>query len=162
MSDNIRDIDVDSEEYEDTPRALREHVKKLQKEYKSALTERDDWRSKFQTRAASDVLSDFGFRNTKRVSRDLLSDGVDLSDTDAVKAWVEENGDDYAKTTGTEEANPAPKVDHSEEQAQRQVLQQATQGAQPANVDKFEAAVAEITPDMDGAAVQALYRKYGI
>lgn len=160
MSDNIQFIDVDDEQFEDAPKALREHVKKIQKRLTEVTTERDDFRGKWQTKSASDALAGHGFRNPKRVSKDLLADGVDLSDTDAVKAWVEENGDDYAR--GEAPAAPAGQNVDAEEVAARQQLSAAQSYSQPAPNDKLKAAFAEITPDMDGEAVKRIYEKFGI
>lgn len=92
---DIQHIDVDSDEFEGTPRALRDHVKRLQK----ALTEKDQVISGFQSERADTALADVlaGFRNPKRVKSDLLSDGIDPLDSEAVKTWMESNGDDYAR-----------------------------------------------------------------
>lgn len=160
MSD-IQYIDVDSEDFEDAPRALRDHVKKLQKRLGEVTTERDDYQSKWQSKSATDALAGYNFRNTKRVSKDLLADGVDLSDTDAVKAWVEENGDDYARSTG-ETAQPEQTTDHNAEAQARSQIADATSQVQPAANDKMQAALAEITPEMDGKQVEEVYRKHGI
>lgn len=161
MSD-IQYIDVDSEDFEDAPRALREHVKKLQKQLTTVSQERDDFRGKWQSRSANDALAEFGFRNPKRVSRDMLADGVDTTDPDAVKAWVSENGDDYAK--GEAAAAPAAeqKEDHSEEAEAREQLNAAAADAQPAPNDRMKAALAEITPDMTSDQVVEVYKKHGI
>lgn len=161
MSGNNWDIDVDHEDYEDAPRALREAYKNLKKQFQTVTTERDDYKGKWQSKATSDALSGFGFRNPKRVSKDLLADGVDVTDADAVKAWVEENGDDYAKGEATPAAPAEQNVD-PEEVAAREQLGRAQSYSQPAPNDKLKAAMAEITPEMDGAAVEKIYAKYGI
>lgn len=159
MSNNW-DIDVDHEDYEDAPRALRDAYKQLKKQYQTVTTERDDFKAKWETKSASDALAGFGFRNSKRVSKDLLADGVDLSDEAAVKAWVEENGDDYAKG----EAAPAgaEQADHSEEAAARARIQDTASQVQPAGGDKMKAALAEITDDMTPEQVAKVYQKHGI
>jgi hypothetical protein len=160
MSD-VQFIDVDSEDFEDAPRALRDAYKKLKKEFQTATAERDDYKGKWQSKSANDALSSYGFKNPKRVSKDLIADGVDLSDTDAVKAWVGENGDDYAKG----EAAPAQAeqtVDHSAEEAERAKIAATSSQAQPAGVDKMQAALAEITSDMTTDQVMEVYRKHGI
>lgn len=160
MSD-IQYIDVDSEEFEDAPRALRAHVKKLQDRLTQVTTERDDYQSKWQARSATDALAGYGFRNPKRVSKDLLADGIDLSDEAAVKAWVEENGEDYAKG----EAAPADaeqKADHSEEAQARAQIQDTASQMQPAGTDKLKAAIAEIPSDATPEQVAEVYKKFGI
>lgn len=160
MSD-IQYIDVDHEDFEDAPKALRDHVKKLQKRLGEVTTERDDYRGKWQSKSANDALNGYGFKNPKRVSRDLINDGVDLTDETAVKAWIEENGDDYAK--GAEApAQPEQNVDHSDEQAAREQLAAASSQVQPAANDKMKAALAEITDDMTTSQVAAVYKKHGI
>lgn len=159
---NNWDIDVDDEEFEDAPRALRNAYKALKKQFDTAVTERDDFRSKWQTRTAGDALAEFGFRNTKRVTRDLLADGVDISDANAVKAWVGENGDDYAKGEAGPAQTAEQTVDHSEEAAARQQLATAQAGATPANGDRMKAALAEIGPDTTADQVLAIYKKHGI
>lgn len=162
-------IDVDDDDFDDAPRALREHVKKLQKQLTQVTNERDEFKSKYQSKSAVDALAGYGFRNSKRVSKDLLADGVDLSDLDAVRAWVEENGDDYARTTtetgggsDQEAAQPEQTVDHSEEAQQRRLAQEANVNTGPAGGDRMQAALAEITDDMDGRQVMEIYKKHGI
>lgn len=163
MSDNNWDIDVDHEDYEDAPRALRDAYRALKKQYQTVTTERDDFKGKWQARSATDALADYGFRNTKRVSRDLLADGVDLSDADAVKAWVQENGDDYARgETTTQGSQPEQSEDHTAEAGARRQLSSTAGMTSPAHMDKFKAAQAEITPEMDGEAVARVYAKHGI
>lgn len=160
MSENW-DIDVDHEDYEDAPRALRDAYKSLKKRLDTVTTERDDFRSKWQTKAASDALSGYGFRNPKRVSKDMQADGIDVSDADAVKAWVEDNGDDYAKGEAAPAAEPTENADPAEVRA-RQAASQVQNLASPAGTDKITAALAEITPEMTGEQVQAIYRKHGL
>lgn len=160
MSNNW-DIDVDHEDYEDAPRELRAAYKALRKQLDSTAKERDDYRSKWQSKAADDALSGYGFKNPKRVTKDLLSDGVDLSDADAVQAWVKENGDDYAKGQANPET-PAQTEDHSAEAQARAQMAEASTQVQPAPTDRMAAAIAEITPDMTGEQVIAVYKKHGI
>jgi hypothetical protein len=163
MTDDIQHIDVDSEDFEDAPRALRDHVKKLQK----ALTARDqtitEFRGKETDRALTDVLA--GFKNPRRVKRDLLDDGIDPLDNEAVKSWVEENGDDYAQGTAAPASADATEQQQTTppgNQADYDRLNVGSEFRQPASVDKVQAVIAEITPDMDGAAVERLYRERGI
>lgn len=154
------DIDVDHEDYEDAPRALRDAYKQLKKQLGTVTTERDDYKGKWQSKSANDALSEFEFKNPKRVSKDLIADGVDLTDTDAVKAWVAENGDDYAKGAGTGSTVQTDETDA--EAAARSQIQDAASQVQPAGGDKMKAALAEITDDMTTEQVMGVYRKHGI
>ena len=154
MTDDIQHIDIDAPEFDGSPRALREHVAKLQAAHKALLQERDTYKGQATSAALGDVLA--GYKNPERVKRDLLSDSIDPLNREAVEKWLGENGDDYAKGAST----PAPAVP-SEEAAAHQRLQQ-TDLTSPADMTKLEAAQAEITPDMNGEAVAAVYRKHGL
>jgi hypothetical protein len=75
-----------------------------------------------------------------------------------------ENADDYAKAEGTP-AEPAPVQQTEDQQRQQAAHQQLAAGSelrQPSDMSKWELAQSEITPDMDGAAVKAVYAKHGI
>lgn len=124
MSD-VQHIDVDSEEFENAPKALRDHVKKLQK----AVAERDQAITEFRTKQTEEALSGVltGFRNPGRVKSDLLSDGVDPLDSEAVATWVASNGDDYARG---EAPDPAP-ADQPDPQADRAKLEAVAQIGTP-------------------------------
>ena len=154
MTDDIQHIDIDAPEFDGSPKALRDHVKKLQDAVTSLRTERDTYKGQATSAALGDVLA--GYKNPERVKRDLLGDSIDPLDTEAVKKWLGENGDDYARGDG----GTAPAVP-SEEAAAHQRLQQ-TDLTSPADMSKFEAAQAEITPDMTGDDIKALYRKHGL
>ena len=154
MTDDIQHIDIDAPEFDGTPRALREHVAKLQAANKALASERDTFRGQATQAALGDVLA--GYKNPERVKRDLLSDSIDPLNREAVEKWLGENGSDYARgDSGTAPAVP------SEEVAAHQRLQQ-TDLTDPADMTKFEAAQAEITPDMTGAEVKAVYQKHGL
>lgn len=154
MTDNIQYIDVDAPEFDGSPKALRDHVAKLQDALKATTAERDTFRGQATAAALGDVLA--GFKSPKRVERDLLSDGIDPLNREAVEKWLGENGDDYARGEGS----PAPAVP-TDEVAAHQRLQQ-TELTSPADMSKVEAAMAEITPDMGGEQIQAVYRKHGL
>ena len=151
---DIQYIDVDAPEFDGSPKALRDHVAKLQEALKATSVERDTYRGQATAAALGDVLA--GFKSPKRVERDLLSDGIDPLNREAVEKWLGENGDDYARGEGS----PAPAVP-SEEAAAHQRLQQ-TELTSPADMSKVDAAMAEITPDMKGEQIQAVYRKHGL
>lgn len=154
MTDDIQHIDIDAPEFDGSPKALRDHVKRLQEAHKALQQERDTYRGQATAAALGDVLA--GFKNPERVKRDLLSDSIDPLDKSAVEKWLGENGADYARgDSGT--ASPV----NSEDAAAHQQLQQ-TELTNPADMTKFEAAQAEITPSMTGDEIKAVYRKHGL
>lgn len=165
MTDTIKHIDLDDELFEDAPKALRDYAKSLKKQFDALTSDLDGARKQIASHALSGVLGDKGFKNPKRVEQDILRDGVDATDKAAVDAWLEANGDDYAKGEVTAET-PAPVQQETEEQkAQREGYQALNAGDQlrnPAELSKFESAQAEITDDMDGAQVLAILRKHGV
>jgi len=162
MSDTYEYIDVDDDDYFDAPKALRDHVKRLQEQLKGVVQERDTLSSKLSNRSASDVLADKGFKNPKRVARDLLADKVDPSDEAAVTKWLEENGDDYAKAQvqPASDAAPAEGGEGTEDdgtpeiQSGHEAMQRTTTGASPAGHDKYQAAFNEIDPAWDSEKVR--------
>ena len=151
---DIQDIDVDAPEFDGTPKALRDHVKRVQEALKATTAERDTYRTQATSSALGDVLA--GFKNPERVKRDLLSDSIDPLNREAVEKWLGENGDDYAKG----DSGTAPAVT-SEDAAAHQRLQQ-TDLTSPADMTKFDAASAEITPEMSGQEIRAVYQKHGL
>ena len=153
MTDDIQNINPDSDEFIDAPKALRDHVKALQSRLKDVTAEVTTLRTQATSAALADVLA--GYKNPERVKRDLLSDKIDPLDKTAVDAWLSENGDDYARG----DSGNAPVQDP--DAAAHQQIQQA-ELTDPAAMTKFEAAKAEITPDMTGAQVKEVYRKHGL
>lgn len=97
MTDNYEYIDVNDEQWEGTPRPLREALDRAQK----ALKDRDKAIASFQSERADTALSDVltGFSKPERVKADILRDKVDPLDSEAVSAWMEENADAYARAT---------------------------------------------------------------
>lgn len=154
MTDDIQHIDIDAPEFDGSPKALRDHVKRLQDAHKALQQERDTYRGQATAAALGDVLA--GYKNPERVKRDLLSDSIDPLNREAVEKWLGENGDDYARGDG----GSAPAV-NSEDAAAHQRLQQ-TDLTSPADMTKFDAAMAEITPDMTGDQIKAVYQKHGL
>lgn len=168
---DIKHIDIDSDEFEDAPRALREYAKALKRELQTVTTDRDAVRKTLTERALTDVLGDKGFKNPKRVEAALLSDKIDPLDKSAVDAWLADNGDDYARTetagtTSTESTEPsAQSVETPEQQAQREAYERLADvdgQRMAADMSKLQLAMSEITPEMDGEAVKAIYAKHGI
>lgn len=161
MSDNFEHLDIDSEDFEDAPRALRDYAKKLKKALDSTRQERDQFQSQLASRSVGEVLGDKGFKNPKRVERDLISDGVDPLDSQAIARWLEENGDDYAKGSAEPETPTPEQTAEVAAQAEAQERMSLT-GTSPADLSKWDLVQQQITPDMDGAAVAALYAKHGV
>lgn len=159
MSDN-QYIDVESDEFIDAPKALRDAYKKLQKAHTETVQEREALRGQLTATALTDVLG--GFKNPERVKRDLLSDKVDPLDSEAVSKWLESNGDDYARGAASSDQSQTTTSENSEEAAAHERLQSTGDLRSPASMTKFEAAKAEITPEMTGAEVEAIYRKHGV
>lgn len=154
MSD--QNIDFDSDEFENTPRALRDHVKKLERRLAETTKDRDTLRVRVTQAALGDVLKDY--KNPKRVQRDLASDGVDPLDSEAVSAWLEENGDDYAK--GAVSTPSTPDVADPNVAAQQRV--NGADLTSPADMTRIDAFNAEVTPDMTGEDIKKLAAKHGL
>ena len=163
MSDNIQHLDLDDDEFLDAPRALRDYVKKLQKQNQNLSTELSTANGKLASQALGEVLS--GYKNPKRVERDLLADKIDPNDKAAVDRWLSEFGDDYAKGEASAQAPAQPETpvaDDQEQAAHRQLQQAASDLTSPADMTKLEAAQAEITSEMTGAQVVEVMRKHGL
>lgn len=148
-------IDVDNDEFVEAPRALRDHVKKLQDSLKAVSSERDTYKTQAVSSSLGDVLT--GFKNPERVKRDLLSDKIDPLDSEAVGKWIQENGGDYAQGDG---AAP-PQTPHGGDEAAFKRMQ-STPLSEPSGMSALEAAQAEITPDMRGDQIREVYRRHGL
>lgn len=160
MSDNnIQYIDLDDDDYLDAPKALREHVRKLQSALTETAKERDTLRGSLTSSALTGVLSEF--KNPERVKSALLADKIDPLNQGAVEKWLAENGGDYAKGSATPPVPPANSVD-PDEAAAHEKLSAGSGLRAPADMSKLEAALQEITPAMNGAEVEAVYRKHGL
>jgi len=157
MTDNIQHIDVDSDEFIDAPKALRDAYKQLKARYTESTETVNSLRGQLTSTALTDVLRDF--KNPERVKRDLLADKVDPLDKSAVEAWLGANADDYARGTGS---STPPDADNDAEAQAHARLQSGDGLRQPADMTKLEAAFAEITPDMNGEQVKEIYRKHGL
>ena len=160
MTDNIQHIDVDSDEFIDAPKALRDHVKKLQKAVQQKDERLGDLQGKLTASALTDVLG--GFKNPERVKNDLLSDKVDPLDSEAVSKWLESNGDDYARGDATPAPSQTTDSENSEEAAAHERLQSTGDLRSPADMSKLEAALAELPKDATGDQVIEVYRKHGV
>jgi hypothetical protein len=160
MSDNIQHLDLESDEFYDAPKALRDYAKKLQAQNKTLNTELSTTRGQLASQALGGVLSDKGFKNPKRVEKDLLADGVNPLDKSAVDGWLAEFGDDYAQGAATSVAE-TPVVPDEERLAHEQ-LQVGSDFKQPADMSKFDAVMAEVGPNPTGEELQAAYRKHGL
>lgn len=160
MTDNIQHLDLESDEYYDAPKALRQYAANLKKALDSAHSERDTYRSQLNSRALGEVLSSKGFKNPKRVEKDLLADGVDPLDESAVSGWLAEFGDDYA-TGAAAPAQETPAVSDDERLAHEQ-LRVGSEFRSPADMSKLEAVNAEAPKDATGQDLIELYRKHGM
>jgi uncharacterized protein (DUF2336 family) len=160
MSDAIQYINTDDEQFDNAPRALRDAYEQLKKSHKELSQETTTLRGQVTQQALSGVLTEF--KNPERVKSALLADKVDPLNAEAVNKWLADNGDDYAKGPATPAPNQAPVADEAEQAAHQQIQQSTAQFNQAAEMTKRAAFEAEITPDMDGAAVRALAIKHGI
>jgi hypothetical protein len=162
MSGDIKHIDVDSDEYEDTPRALRDYVKKLQKQYQSVTTELDGVKTSLASKAVSDVLAGKNFKNPKRVEAVLLADGVDPLDSGAVQGWLEKYADDFARDV-VEDEPTTPDASQEQVHPDAAALERMNLNGQPAAaVTAYEAATAEIPADATPEQVLAIFKRHGI
>lgn len=156
---DIEHIDVDSEDFESAPKALRDHVKKLQDALKSANTTISDFRSRETERALSDVLT--GFKNPGRVQRDLLADKVDPLDNEAVNKWLEANAGDYAQGDGAAAETPAEQASPDATLAAQYARLNPTGLRKPADQGLMEA-LAAIPDDLPAHLVEQRMREIGI
>lgn len=159
MSENIQNIDVDSDEFLDAPKALRDHVKKLQSRLGDLTSELSEVRSQATATALGDVLS--AYKNPERVKKDLLSDKVNPLDNEAVAKWLEANGDDYAKGS-TDAGSSSTDTVSAEERAAAAAISSASEFTQPADMSKLQAAQAEMTSETTGQDFIELARKHGL
>ena len=159
MSDNIQHLDLDDDDYLDAPKALRDYVKKLQKSNQSLTTDLASTKGQLASQALNEVLSGQGFKNPKRVERDLIADGVDPLDKSAVDRWLSESGDDYAK--GSTPQSETPAIPEGEQQAHEQ-LNLGTEFRAPADMSKIDAVTAEVPKDATGAELIEHFRKAGL
>lgn len=172
MTDNITHINLDDEQFEDAPKALRDYAAKLKKALDAAHGEAGQLRSQLASKSLGDVLGTKGFKNPKAVEKSLLADKVDPLDESAVAKWLEENSDDFAKAEGTpgepnqpatQQLTPEQQAD-AEARAQAYAAMQQVNGSlvQPADVSKFELAQSEIKPEHTKEEVRAILLKHGL
>lgn len=151
-------IDTNSDEFIDAPKALRDAYDRLKSRVTEITKERDTYKGRAESSALGDVLK--GFAKPERVKSALLTDGIDPLDTEAVAAWVADNGGDFARSNAAPDPSQSG-ADNAEAEA-HQRLQSNAGLRQPADMSKQEAAFAEITPDMDGAAIRELFKARGL
>lgn len=147
MSDNTQHIDVDSDEFEGTPKALRDRVKRLQKQNSDLAQQITGLQGELTATALSDVLT--GFTKPERVKSALLADGIDPLNREAVDGWLKDNGDDFARAAGNPAAPTTDQTQPDERQAQRDALNAVTQIGQPGAPDglaKIKAVPADLSP----------------
>lgn len=158
MSDAISHIDIDSDDFLDAPKALRDYAKKLQQANTRLSEQNQTLTGQVTASALGDVLKPF--KNPERVKRDLLSDKIDPLNSEAVKSWLETNGDDYARGAATAPVHQDSA--HAEDAANQARLNSTTEFRQDASMSKLEAAMAEISPEMTGPQIAAIYAKHGV
>lgn len=163
MTDAFKYIDVNDEQFEDAPKALRDAYAALKKQHEATNAEVSTLRGQVASQALSGVLN--GFKSPKKVERDLLADGIDATDKVAVEAWLADNGDDYTRV----EATPNPDATQATTQVSPEVQagygQLNSLGAQvrqPADLSKLQAAQAELTADATPEQVLAAFAKHGV
>lgn len=165
MSDEIKYIDVDDEQFEDAPRALRDAYKALARQHKEATSELGQARKTIASHALGDVLGNQGFKNPKRVEKDLLGDGIDPLDKSAVESWLGEYGDDYAKAESAGEPNAAQQqqqIDPAIAAGHQSLNGLGDAVRQPTDVSKLDKAKAEITDDMSPEQVRETLLRNGL
>jgi hypothetical protein len=160
MTDNIENIDLDSEEYATAPTGLRDHAKAL----KAQLAEARKQISAYQDAALGNVLTQAGFANPGRVRSAILADKVDLADQAKINEWIAANGNDFARGPVAPAEPPAPEQpDYSEQAAaQHQIQTLQTFGQPSGGRTAFEAAAAEITDRMTPDEVWAKFQQHGV
>lgn len=164
MTDAIKHIDLDHEDFEDAPKALRDYAVKLKQALVAKDAEVSTLRGQVASRAVADVLGDKGFKNPKAVEKALLGDGIDPLDNSAVESWLTENGDDYAKAANTETPNEPPAQSAVAPEVQAAYGQIGAVGntlRQPVDTSPLDKAMAEITPDMTAEQVREVLIKNG-
>lgn len=92
---DIQYIDVDAPKYDKAPKPLLDAIRKLQGNVRVAEKERDYYREQAGSYALRRPLAPYA--NPERVKRELLNDGIDPLDPEAVEKWLRENGSDYAQ-----------------------------------------------------------------
>lgn len=161
MSDTFQYIDVDDEQFEDAPRALRDAYAKLKKKAQEQDAELSSFRSERTQATAADVLKAKGY--DPKAAKFLTQAGIDLSNEGQVDAWLAEDGAFFKVGDAPQSEAPAEQTaGHQAEAAARQQLATAQSYVQPAAMDKMKAALSEIGPDATTEEVKAIYKKYGI
>lgn len=165
MTDAIKHIDLDDEQYEDAPKALRDYASKLKKALEAEQARTTTLTKQVASHALGDVLGTQGFKNPKRVEKALLADGIDPLDKSAVESWLEDNADDYAKAESTGESTPEAQqqqVDAETQQGYQKLSGLADKVRQPTDVNALDKAKAKITDDMSPEQVRQVLLGEGL
>lgn len=171
MSDNLEDFETDTTDGS----KLRKQLEAALKKNRDLETQVENFSKAERERQVNGVLGDKGFKNPKRVSRDLLADNIDPADTTAVEKWLEENGDDYAKATQSTE-EPKPEAQQQTQQEQEPVqsavpqeivdsyqrLSNISQAANPQHASALDQVRQEVTKDMTREQVLEKLKAQGI
>lgn len=159
MTDNIENIDLDSDDFANAPTGLREYAKNL----KSRLAERDQLIGKYQDEALGSVLTQAGFANPNRVRSAIAADKIDLSDRTKVNEWIATNGNDFARGAQAPAELQQEQPDHTAQALVQHQMQDLQNVATPSGaVNAFEKVKAEITNTMDKDEVLARLRSAGV
>lgn len=160
MTDNTH-IDWDDEAFDNVPKALRDLVKKQSKQLEDLAAERDAARTQAAQVAVANVLSSQGFANPKRVEAAILSDRVDVHDSNALNAWLQANGNDFAKGQSAPVGTP-PKQEPDVSADAQAYGNLSVPGAVPDDSgDSVKKVEAQITPDMTSEQIRQLFLEHG-
>ena len=105
---DIEHINLDGKQL-DTSKALRDYAASLKRKLAKAEAEAATYRRQLAARVLEDAVKPFA--NPERVKQGLLDDDVDPLDTSAVREWLTENGDDFARAQVAPELAPGPTPD---------------------------------------------------
>lgn len=128
MSDSDDFDDLPDEDSADStgPKALRDHVRKLQKELAESKKTQEALTGRIAESTVKEVLTGRGVDATKvaRLTKYMKADEVDLMDGPAIAAWLGENAEDFG-------INLAPAESDEERADMRNQLERQSQSTGP-------------------------------
>lgn len=161
MADDIQYVDIDGDEYSDTPKPLRDAYKALKADHEALRSQASTLQGQLVDRELTSVLS--GFKNPERVKRDLLGDKINPLDKSALDQWLGANAADYARAEGTPDpAQAEPQVPQAEIDQQRAMNNLGSNYRAPADMGKLEAVDADLPDNFTSAQLKEAYRKHGM
>lgn len=164
MSD-YNEYDPEYDQNDNSGGSLRKQLEKALKANQALQDEASSLKSQIAQSKATEVLTAKGY--PPAVARLAIKDGVDLSNEKALENWLTENGDLFAK--------PEPNQNTVEGADQEPVVEDkmpegiaSTYGrvgalhaaATPAEVNRFQAALAGIPKDATGAQVREALKAF--